>query len=212
MKKKSPLNPRVRNWLESCQELMQCDWHAVWTRQLLCGGGIAAIRQWQIRPQECCGDVALYGGEKTAVTYKYPKRFLRRSVPISVKVNRLVIIWWWKKTAVTYKCQKRFLSRLCTYKSWSESACDHMMVKNRQLPINVKNGFWDGSVPKNVKVKWLVTTNKKNSPLNPRVRNWQESCQELMQCDGCAVWVFLLVAEQGSCCVSNSNSRGLLCV
>jgi hypothetical protein len=66
------------------------------TRQLLCGGGIAAIRQWQIRPQECCEDVALYGGEKTAVTYKYQKQFLRRSIPISVKVIRLVIIWWWK--------------------------------------------------------------------------------------------------------------------
>ena len=57
---------------------MQCDGRAVWTRQLLCGGGITAIRQWQIRPQECCGDVALYGGEKTAVTYKCQKRFLRR--------------------------------------------------------------------------------------------------------------------------------------
>jgi hypothetical protein len=91
---------------KSTRKLSQAD--AVWwrfsmsvtiggkTTQLLCGGGIAAIRQWQIRPQECCEDVALYGGEKTAVTYKYQKRFLRRSVPVSVKVIRLVIIWWWK--------------------------------------------------------------------------------------------------------------------
>ena len=63
------------------------------TGQLLCGGGIAASRQCQIWPRKGCGDVALYGGEKTAVTYKYQKRFLRRSVPISVKVIRLVIIW-----------------------------------------------------------------------------------------------------------------------
>ena len=48
------------------------------TGQLLCGGGIAASRQCQIWPRECCGAVALYCGEKTAVTYKCQKRFLRR--------------------------------------------------------------------------------------------------------------------------------------
>ena len=57
---------------------MQCDGHAVWTRQLLCGGGIAAIGQCQIWPRECCGNVALYGGEKTAVTFKCQNQFLRR--------------------------------------------------------------------------------------------------------------------------------------
>ena len=78
------------------------------TGQLLCGGGIAASRQCQIWPRECCGAVALYGGEKTAVTYK---------------------------------CQKRFLRRLGTYKCQSELSGDHMVVKKRRLPINVKNGF-----------------------------------------------------------------------
>ena len=48
------------------------------TGQLLCGGGIAASRQCQIWPRECCGNVALYGGEKTAVTFKCQNQFLRR--------------------------------------------------------------------------------------------------------------------------------------
>ena len=48
------------------------------TGQLLCGGGIAASRQCQIWPWECCGAVALYRGEKTVVTYKCQKRFFRR--------------------------------------------------------------------------------------------------------------------------------------
>jgi hypothetical protein len=40
---------------------------------LLYGSRIAASRQCQIWPKECCGAVALYGGEKTAVTYKWQK-------------------------------------------------------------------------------------------------------------------------------------------
>jgi hypothetical protein len=43
------------------------------TEQLLYGSRIAASRQCQIWPKECCGAVALYGGEKTAVTYKWQK-------------------------------------------------------------------------------------------------------------------------------------------
>jgi hypothetical protein len=72
-----------------------------WVSGCCCGLGFRGLRlasrQCQIRPQECCGAVALYGGEKTVVTYKYQKRFLRRSVPISVKVNGLVTIWWLKR-------------------------------------------------------------------------------------------------------------------
>jgi hypothetical protein len=71
------------------------------TRQLLCGE--CQIWQW-----ECCEVTAIYGGEKTAVTYK---------------------------------CQKRFLRRIGTYKCQSELAGGHMVVKKRQLPISVKNGF-----------------------------------------------------------------------
>ena len=48
------------------------------TGQLLCGGGTATSRLTQILPLECCGPVAQYGGEKTVVTYKCQKRFLRR--------------------------------------------------------------------------------------------------------------------------------------
>ena len=86
------------------------------------------------------------------------------------------IVWWpygGEKTAVTYKCQKRFLRRLGTYKCQSELSGDHMVVKKRRLPINVKNGFWDVSVPINVKVNLLVTKNWKKLPLNPKVRNYQ---------------------------------------
>ena len=35
------------------------------TEQLLCGGRIAASRQCQMWPWECCGAVALYGGENS---------------------------------------------------------------------------------------------------------------------------------------------------
>ncbi len=125
-------------------------------------------------------------------------------------------ISWWRydgeKTVVTYKCQKRFLRRLSTYKCCSESAGDHMLVKKRQLPINVKNGFWDGSVPINVKVKWLVTTNEKKNHLwipeseidKKAVRSWcsvmgvQYECSYWWQNRAVVAWV---IATAGGCCV-----------
>jgi hypothetical protein len=58
-----------------------------------------------------------------------------------------------------------------------------------------------------VKVNWLVTKNFKKSPLNPRVGNWPESCHRLMQCAGGAVWVFLLAAEQHSCCAGMGEQQ-----
>jgi hypothetical protein len=44
--------------------------------------------------------------------------------------------------------------------------------------------------------------------MNPKIRNWPESCHGLMQCAGAAVWVFLLLAEQGSCCVGVESQQG----
>jgi hypothetical protein len=56
-----------------------------------------------------------------------------------------------------------------TYECQSELASDYMVVKKRQLPINIKNIFLGGSVPISVKVNWLVTIwwrKKRRLPIN----------------------------------------------
>ena len=52
---------------------------------------------------------------------------------------------------------KTVFEAVSTYECQSELASDYMVVKKRQLPINIKNIFLGGSVPISVKVNWLVT-------------------------------------------------------
>ena len=155
-------------------------------------------------PQDC-----VVGGEKQQLPRNVKNGFWDVLVPISVKVNWLQTKNWtksplnfrlknWQKSCPKWigwdQKLNKIISKSQTQKLAKKKPQDFVVSgEKQQLPINVKNGFWNISVPISVKVNWLWTKTEQNhlwisdSKIGQKavknelvgIKNWTKSPQNL---------------------------------